>query len=254
MTEKQRIDSDAERDAAQGGMDLKQFEQAVLNVQRGDRAGGYRLLRQVLLAEPSYAPAWFWMSRLVDDVGRKRECLERALALDPSLKPARDALASLQAQEREPASQRAAEPGRAPQRLGAYLVERGLINQQQLELALVEQRAGRTWGKRAPLGDILISRGYLTPHALARSLLLQQRDRLQARGARPERLGEYLVLGKLVTPEQLEAALAEQARLRQRGQFLVLGELLVRRGFLKPDTLERVLNRQRQDAYGNLVE
>jgi hypothetical protein len=254
MTQKKQLDIDTEPDAEQSDMDLKQFEQAVLTVQRGDREGGYRLLRQVLLAAPSYAPAWFWMSRLVDDAGRKRECLERALALDPGLKPARDALASLRAQEPETVRPRAAELGRAPQRIGAYLVERGLINRQQLEMALVEQRAGRTWGKRAPLGDILIGRGYLTPHALARALLLQQRDRLQARGGQPERLGEYLVLGKLVTQEQLEAALAEQARLRQRGQFLVLGELLVRRGFLKPDTLERVLARQRQDAYGNLSE
>src|SRR5262245_784132 len=166
MTEKQRIDNDTERDAAQSNMELKQFEQAVLNVQRGDRVSGYQLLRQVLLADPSYAPAWFWMSRLVE-AGRARECLERALALDPSLKAARDALASLRAYEREPAQPRAAEPGRAPQRLGAYLVERGVINKQQLELALVEQRAGRTWGKRAPLGDILIGRGYLTPQALA---------------------------------------------------------------------------------------
>ena len=253
MTDKQRIDSETERDTAQSDMELKSFEQAVLTARRGDRVSAYRLLRQVLLADPSYAPAWFWMSRLVDDTGRKRECLERALALDPRLKPARDALASLRTQEHD-VQPYAAEPGHAPQRLGAYLVGRGLINQQQLELALVEQRAGRTWGKRAPLGDILIGRGYLTPQALARALLLQQRDRLQARGARPERLGEYLVLGKLVTPEQLEATLAEQARLRQRKQFFVLGELLIRRGFLKPDTLERVLARQRQDAYGNLSE
>jgi hypothetical protein len=254
MTEEQPIENETECDVAQGDRELKQFEQAVLTVQRGDRASGYRLLRQVLLDDPSYAPAWFWMSRLVDDTGRKRECLERALALDPSLKPARDALASLRTQNQETALPRAAELGRGSQRLGAYLVERGLINRQQLELALVEQRAGRTWGKRAPLGDILISRGYLTPQALASALLLQQRDRLQVRGARPERLGEYLVLGKLVTPEQLEAALAEQARLRQRRQFLVLGELLLRRGFLKPDALERALARQRQDAYGNLSE
>jgi hypothetical protein len=253
MTEKQRIDSDTEHEAGQRDIEPKQFEQAMLTVQRGDRLSGYQLLRQVLLADPSYAPAWFWMSRLVDDAGRKRECLERALALDPGLKPARDALASLRAQKHD-AQPRAAEPGRGPQRLGTYLVERGLINRQQLELALVEQRAGRTWGKRAPLGDILISRGCLTPQALARALLLQQRDRLQARDARPERLGEYLILGKLVTADQLEITLAEQARLRQRGQFLVLGELLLRRGFLKTDILERVLARQRQDAYGNLSE
>jgi hypothetical protein len=254
MTDNKRMDIDTEGDAGQSGMDLKQFEHAVLTVQCGDRESGYRLLRQLLLADPSYAPAWFWMSRLVDDIGRKRECLERALALDPALKSARDALASLCTQEQDTAQARPIEPGRGSQRLGAYLVERGLINRQQLEMALVEQRAGRSWGKRTPLGDILISRGYLTPQALARTLLLQQRDQLQGSGGRPERLGEYLIFGKLVTPEQLEAALAEQTRLRQRGQFLVLGELLVRRGFLKPNTLERVLARQRQDAFGSLSE
>jgi hypothetical protein len=254
MAEKQRIDTDVERDAAQSDIELQQFEQALRTVGRGDRVSGYQMLRQVLLAHPSYAPAWFWMSRLVDDAGRKRECLERALALDPSLKAAREALASLRLRSQDPTQPRVAEVGRAPQQLGAYLVERGIVNKQQLELALVEQRAGRAWGKRAPLGDILISRGYLTPQALARSLLLQQRDRLRAPGACPERLGEFLILAKLITPEQLEHALAEQARLRQRGQFLVLGELLVRRGFLKPETLERVLARQRQAAYGNLGE
>src|SRR5262249_33149518 len=85
MTQKQPIDNETERDTGQSGMELKQFEQAVRTVQRGDRENGYRLLRQVLLADPSYAPAWYWMSRLVDDLGRKRECLERALALDPGL-------------------------------------------------------------------------------------------------------------------------------------------------------------------------
>src|SRR5262245_8882883 len=110
MTEKQRIDNDTERDVVQSNMELKQFEQAVLSVQRGDRVSGYQMLRQVLLADPSYAPAWFWMSRLVE-AGRARECLERALALDPNLKAARDALATLRAYERERAQPRAAEPG-----------------------------------------------------------------------------------------------------------------------------------------------
>jgi hypothetical protein len=232
-------------------MELKHFEHAVRTVEHGDRQNGYRLMRQVLLANPNYAPAWFWMSRLVDDLRRKRECLERALALDPGLGPARDALESLRAQERQPA-QLAATP--EPQKIGAYLVERGLITLRQLEVALMEQRGSQSWGKRVPLGDILIRRGFLTPQDLAGALVLQQRDRHRAGGWRPERLGEYLTVGKLVSLEHLAAALAEQARLRQRGQYVVLGELLVRRGFLKLETLERALARQRQDAFGNFSD
>jgi hypothetical protein len=89
---------------------------------------------------------------------------------------------------------------------------------------------------------------------LARVLLIQLGDRLQARGMRPERLGEYLIVCKLVEPVQLEAALAEQSRLRQRGQYVLLGEILVRRGQLQRDMLERVVSRQRQDAFGRLGE
>ncbi len=50
-----------------GPVELKQFEQAVRTAQHGDMVNGYRLMRRVLLADPHYAPAWFWMSRLVDD-------------------------------------------------------------------------------------------------------------------------------------------------------------------------------------------
>jgi hypothetical protein len=237
----------------QSAMESQQFEQAVSSAQQGDRANGYRLMRQVLLADPSYAPAWYWMSRLVDEPARQRECLERALAIDPQLKAARDALRSLRAQER-----RSARPSalgeREPRKLGEYLIERSLITRNQLEVALLEQRNRRTWGKRVSLGDILIDRGFLTPQVLARVLLIQQRDRLQARGMRPERLGEYLVVCKLVSPEQLEAALAEQSRLRQRGQYVLLGEILVQRTQVQRDILERVLSRQRQDAFGRLSD
>jgi hypothetical protein len=232
-------------------MEPKQFEQAVQTAQHGDRTTGYRLMRQVLLADPSYAPAWFWMSRLVDDPARQRECLERALALDPALSTARDALRSLKTQERRSARPIARDT-REQRQLGEYLIERGLITRNQLEVALLEQRNRRAWGKRVSNGDILIDRSFVAPQILARVLLIQQRDRLQARGLRPERLGEYLVVCKLVSEEQLESAMAEQSRLRQRGQYIQLGELLVRRGQLQRDMLERVLARQRQDAFGKL--
>jgi hypothetical protein len=231
-------------------MDIRHFEQALQTLRRGDRENGYRLMRQVLLEDPTYAPAWFWMSRLVDDGMRKRECLERALALDPHYKLARDALERLPVPDTTHLARSIAM--REPQKLGAYLVERGFITKEQLDVALVEQRYSRGWGKRVPLGDILIRRGFLTPQALAHSLLIQQQDKLQPRdGRRPERLGEYLIAEYMVAPEQLEAALAEQARLRQSGQYIVLGELLSRWGYLKPDALERVLERQRHDFFGS---
>jgi len=238
-----------DQEIEQGAMEPKQFEQAVQTVQHGDRTNGYRLMRQVLLEDPSYAPAWFWMSRIVDDIGRQRECLERALALDPSLRAARDALRGLRAQQRD-ASQPASHNGGEPHKLGEYLIQRGLITRNQLEVALLEQRNRRAWGKRVSLGDILIDRGFISAQMLARVLLIQQRDRLQERGLRPERLGEYLIVTKQISLEQLEAALTEQLRLRQRGQYMQLGELLVRRGDLQRDILERVLTRQRRDAFG----
>lgn len=196
-----------------------------------------------MLANPSYAPAWFWMSRLVDEPRRKRECLERALALDPQLAPARIALEQLDSAEA---------PERLPyaeaHKLGAYLIERGLISPAQLELALLEQRSSQRWGKRVPLGEILIRRGLISPQMLADTLMLQQRDRLRVQ-QRPERLGEYLISGKYVSAEQLCAALAEQALLRQHGQHVVLGVLLLRCGVLSAEALERVLQRQRQDYF-----
>ena len=231
-------------------MEPRYFQEAVRAAQRGDRQAAYHLMRQVLIENPNYAPAWFWMSYLVDDSGQQRECLERALALDPHYKLARDALERLHAPDTTHLARSIALT--EPQKLGAYLVERGFITKEQLDVALVEQRYSRNWGKRVPLGDILIRRGFMTPQALAHSLVIQQQDKLQPRdGRRPERLGEYLIAEYMVAPEQLEAALAEQARLRQSGQYIVLGELLSRWGYLKPDALERVLERQRHDFFGS---
>jgi|HigsolmetaAR201D_1030396.scaffolds.fasta_scaffold04070_6 hypothetical protein len=228
--------------------DENMFEQAVQSAQHGDMINGYRLMRQVLLAAPDYAPAWFWMSRLVQDPRRKRECLERALALDPSLRQVRDVLESLNDHQESTAYRHGSFE---PQKLGFYLIQRGLITEQQLELALAEQRGAQSWGKRLPLGDILIRRGLITAQELAKALIQQQCDKLRSgSGRRPERLGEYLVANKLITNEQLADLLAEQAQLRQRGHYIVLGELLIRGNYISFEALERTLERQRRDFFG----
>jgi hypothetical protein len=61
-------------------MEPRHFREAIQAAQQGDRERAYQLMRQVLVENPGYVPAWVWMSRLVDDSGQQRECLERALA------------------------------------------------------------------------------------------------------------------------------------------------------------------------------
>ncbi|MFL5802481.1 MAG: hypothetical protein ACJ8CR_12170 [Roseiflexaceae bacterium] len=233
-------------------MEPRYFREAIQAAQQGDRERAYHLMRQVLVENPSYVPAWVWMSRLVDDTTQQRECLERALALDANYAPAREGLENLRLRELLTTARSiiAAERTQEPRKIGAYLVEQGIITAAQLRAALDEQTNCRNRGERVPLGDILLQRGWLSPPALAKALVQQQQDNLNPRvGMPPERLGDYLVKEKLLTPEQLAAALAEQARLRQRGKHLALGEILIRNRYLKPDILAKVLEMQRQDFF-----
>ena len=234
-------------------MEPRYFQEAVRAAQLGDRQAAYNLMRQVLIENPNYAPAWFWMSYLVDDSGQQRECLERALALDPHYTPARDELENLRLRDILATARSivVAERTQEPRKIGAYLVEQNLITAAQLKEALVEQNAYRDRGQRMMLGDILLRRGWLSPPMLATTLVRQQQDNLNPPvSLRPERLGEYLVTEGVLTPDQLVAALAEQAQLRQRGKQLVLGEILIRNRYLKPETLARILEIQRQDFFG----
>jgi SOS response regulatory protein OraA/RecX len=231
----------------------KTFQAALQTAQRGDRAAAFQLMRQALIENPNYAPAWFWLSRLVDDPARQRECLDRALALDPHYTPARDDLENLRLRDILSTARSivAAERTQEPRKIGEYLVEQQVISAAQLKEALAEQNAARNHGQRIPLGDILLRRGWLSPPALASALVKQGQDNLKPQiGLTPERLGEYLVAEKLLSPDQLAAALAEQAQLRQKGKRIALGELLVRNRYLRPEVLARVLEAQRQDFFG----
>lgn len=67
------------------------------------------------------------------------------------------------------------DPSREKSRLGRLLVNRGYITDQQLEAALISQRAT---GQR--LGEILVAEGLITERALARTLRQQKRYRYVA--------------------------------------------------------------------------
>jgi hypothetical protein len=239
------------------------FKQAIQAYNAGDHETARKHMRQVLLDDPNYVPGWLWMSALVDDTARQRECLERALALDPQCEPARRGLRILRMQETADAAA-LAQPKpelvdigqdisqRQARRLGEYLVEQGLISRKQLEDALEEQRLfwKKTQGVRAPLGNILVSNGMLSPQTLATALVVQQQDRLHGMEKHsPQYIGEYLVIKGIISPQQLELVLAEQMRLRQRGTSMLIGELLIHAGYITRDVLENVLEQQREEIF-----
>ena len=240
------------------------LQQGIEAAQRGDRERAYQLIRQAILEDSQHAPAWYYMSFLLDNVERQREYLEWALKLDPNYAEAQAALDQLHIRQVLASARSIVAPEHrpAPRKIGDYLVDQGLISAAQRddalsELSKIEPRVKRgtlidAQAKR--LGDILLARGWLTPQQLAAALVRQQQDRSRD-GQRPERLGEYLMAAAIVTSDQLGTALAEQAWLRMRGKHMRLGELMIRGGALAATALSSVLEQQQEDfssRYGNI--
>ena len=138
-------------------------------------------------------------------------------------------------------------PSYSWQPLGALLVAKGLLTENQLQWALSEQqRTGRL------VGEILVESGTISAFTLARALTEQHGVELQAAGtAEPDGssrlrtawrpLGKVLVEKGYLTKAELRRALAEQ---RESGGRRLLGEILVAEGFLSGISLARALAEQ----------
>jgi len=189
--------------------------------------------------------------------------LERALALDPENQEARDALEQLRIKElvsSVPLADRDT-PRPVHRKLGDFLVAQGVITAAQLRAALGEQSLRKRQGESIQIGQLLLDHELVTPEALARALVLQTlewapayQQGWQNEAHSVERLGDYLIVEALITPEQLEAALIEQLCLQQQGTRAQLGQILVRNGWLRATTLEQVLSRQRREFFGKFGE
>ena len=245
-------------------MEQTSLQQGIEAAQRGDRELAYQLIRQAILEDSQHAPAWYYMSFLLDDVERQREYLEWALKLAPNYAEAQAALDQLHIRQVVASARSIVAPEYrpVPRKIGDYLVDQGLISAAQrdealAELSKVEPRTKRRALEEAQakhLGDIALARSWLTPQQLAAALVRQALDRSRD-GQRPERLGEYLMDAALINSDQLGTALAEQSGLRMRGKHMRLGELMIRGGALAARTLNRVLEQQQQDfssRYGNI--
>lgn len=78
----------------------KSLEQAINAIRLGDKKTAYQLLIQVINANPTdknAEKAWLWMSKVVNDPQRKRQCFETVLQLNPDNAVARKALTRIEA-------------------------------------------------------------------------------------------------------------------------------------------------------------
>lgn len=63
------------------------LQEAITAIKADDKKTGYRLLIEVIKAKPSSKDvelAWLWMSVVVKDLKKKRQCLETVLAMNPN--------------------------------------------------------------------------------------------------------------------------------------------------------------------------
>jgi len=127
--------------------------------------------------------------------------------------------------------------------LGCLLVERGVISEEQLETALRVQRQ-----EGGMLGEILTSRGWVSPLSVAAAVARQNAENTRptngraaasGRGANWKPLGALLVQKRFISDVRLDQALAIQ---RDGGGFL--GEILVDNGWLTASDLVLALAAQ----------
>jgi len=244
-------------------MELTLFRAAEQAAARRDAATAYRLLRSVLLEHPTFVPAWITMSKVVTDSAQQRECLERALLIDPQNKLARERIEQIRIRELLASVSHVDRPARRPTRrkLGDFLLSEAAITAEQLHAALAEQSARKGRGEPAQLGEVLVQMGMVNLETLARVLVQQTLEWAPAylqgwenEAHCVERLGDYLIAEQLITPGQLEQALFEQLHFRQHGKHVRLGQILVCHGWLSPEVLEQVLSRQRREFYSKFGE
>lgn len=127
-------------------------------------------------------------------------------------------------------------PRRQP--LMAHILHKeGLIDDQQLELALRTWYARHREGVTAAFGQVVMQLGYLTREQLAPYVALQRELAVVPGGGKP--LGAMVIENGLVKPSQLAEALRVQRETGKR-----LGEVLVELGLVRRAQLAPLLRLQ----------
>lgn len=88
--------------------------QGVAALRAGEQARARDLLKAAVRANPHDAQGWLWLSGALDEPALQRECLQRALAIDPQNQAARQGLALLDNNQPKPGTTPASAPPLAP--------------------------------------------------------------------------------------------------------------------------------------------
>ena len=117
-------------------------------------------------------------------------------------------------------------------RVGELLTQAGLVTEAQLQVALQDQQASAGLYR---LGEILAMRGWLEQETIEFFVkdineVMQESSRLK--------IGEYLVLAKLLDRQQVDLLLWEQVQQNKSDRF---GTMAVKHGWITQQTLDFLL-------------
>jgi serine/threonine-protein kinase len=139
---------------------------------------------------------------------------------------------------------------------GKIAVRLGLVTQRQVDEAVALQE---TTHRRRQIGKILMERGALNQEGLLRILEIQRRN-LKARGHYTDEKTENALFGriavreKLITEPQLNEALRTQAKMESLSNLHIkVGEILLRKGFMQPQGVQKVLSLQGRGEVALLI-
>ncbi|MGE5252401.1 MAG: hypothetical protein ACM3N7_00450 [Planctomycetaceae bacterium] len=113
--------------------------------------------------------------------------------------------------------------------LGQILVEKNIITQTQLDLALRRQKQQK--GKY--LGQILTEMGLVSQERI---------NRILDTHSKRKRIGEILVDLQIITPQQLENALQKQKEFQKKGTRKTLGTIVMELGYTDYNSYLRALS------------
>lgn len=116
-----------------------------------------------------------------------------------------------------------------PKFFGQYLLERGIVKTEQLIEAIEYQEENRQ-----KLGEVAVSREYLTEEQVKRIHMEQQKTDM--------RFGDLAVKEGYLTESQLQELITIQ-----KNNHIYLGEALVRKGFVSQKTLDKTLDKFKEE-------
>ena len=118
--------------------------------------------------------------------------------------------------------------------IGQILVREKLVTEKQVSDALGRQSTLKAEGRVVPIGQLLIEMGLVSENQIRIALRIQQE--ISVLRSEADKLGMRLLEANMITPTQLQVALADH-----RATGIRVGEALVARGYVTEEGLETFL-------------